>query len=346
MVEPTTTPDTPVLTAEDVIARTRQLVAEAFRAENSGRQAGRTPRRLTMSGLGGCTRHAVYCLAGTPPTDTPTAEEGRAALLGTWIHDGLLPAMARQIGDHAVTEVPVTLRAAGQIITGTLDLADHDTVWDLKTVREWRLDGVRRHGTYDEHRMQVMGYALARHQSGHPVRWVCWLYLDRSTGELHIIAEPFTNSAAMTVIDRVTLLCAYADSDPDAAPRDERGPGLSYVCDRCAWLRRCWGDDALPGEVGVQRSLAATPEGIEAALELYATGAAAASRGRKDQEFAKAILAGVPDNTYGRWILAHGRPAVHEEESQVEGANGARKRGPSTRQPVGRIIVKPAPQGV
>ncbi len=317
-------------TAVDLADYTRDLVGTAFRHENTTRQADRDPTRLTMSGLGGCTRAAAYQIAGTPPSDVVVAEEARQAMLGTWIHEHLLPSLGDLLhadGSPAVVEEPVELHAASETIRGTLDLATDAVVWDLKSVREWRLGGVRRRGTYSEHRVQVLGYALARYQAGYPVRWVVWLYIDRSTGQVHVEVEEFTNAAALSVINRVGEIRFFADDNPDLAPRRSvagdrrnalRGPGLSFQCDRCPWLRRCWGDDAVPGVTGAQKSVAATDAGIEYALALYERGAEGESGGKSDKEFAKLILAEVPDGVYGAWEYRHGRPGSQRDWQEVE----------------------------
>lgn len=330
-------------TPEAVAASTRRLVTRAFTLENDARQAHRDPTALTMSGLGGCTRACAYAIAGTPPSDVAPAEDARQAVLGVWIHEHLLPWLARLLGPDAVFEQPVELRAAGLVIPGTLDLANPIGVWDVKSVREWRLHGVRRAGTYSEHRVQVLGYALARFQAGHPVKWVAYLYIDRSTGDVHVEVEAFTNRAALAVIDRVETIRFHAQA-PDQAPRDGRGPGLSYACDRCPWLRRCWGDDAQPGHTGVQQILAATPEGIEEALRLYIEGAAAESAGKKDKEFAKLVLANVPSGAYGRWELGRGRPGEMLDQQRVRADYAARGEAPPMMPTAGRIIVKFRPQ--
>ncbi len=332
-------------TADGVATATRQLVAAAFEADNTARQADRDPTQLSMSGLGGCTRAAAYSIAGTPPTDVAPPEDARQAMLGTWIHEHLLPGMAAQAGPDAVVEQPAQLRAAGLVIPGTLDLAMPEIVWDLKSVREWRLSGVRRHGTYADHRVQVMGYALARYQAGYPVRWVAWLYLDRATGDTHIEVEPFTNAAALAVVDRVSEIAYHAQA-PDDAPREGHGPGLSFACDRCPWLRRCWGPDATPGEPGAQKSQAATIEGIVETLELYAAAAAVTGPAEKDKDFAKLVLSAVPDGRYGRWILRRGEPGETTDMAEVERLLTEHGIPVPKRPKAGAISVRPAPQEV
>lgn len=331
--------------AVDVAVLTRDLVSTAFARANALGQADRNPTTLSMSGLGGCTRCAAYSIAGTPPSDVAPAEEARMAVLGTWIHLHLLPLMAEMLGPGAVYEQAVQLKAAGLVIPGTLDLAVDDVVWDLKSVREWRLNGVRRRGTFGEHRVQVMGYALARFQAGYPVRWVCWLYMDRSTGDIHVEVERFNNRAALAVIERVGQIRFHAD-DPDNAPREARGPGLSLACDHCPWLRRCWGPDAVPGEKGAQKSMAATVEGIAEALAIYAAGADLTSRGEKDKDFAKLVLAAVPDGPYGPWLLKRGKAGEMPDQAAMIEALTALGVPIPMKPRAGAIGVRPAPQEV
>lgn len=334
--------------AAELADQIRQMAAAAFTMANAEGQADRDPTALSMSGLGGCTRAAAYAVAGTPASDVHPPEEARAAVLGTVAHEILLPHMAAQ-RPGAVVEHPVKLHAAGQVIPGTLDLAWPGVVLDLKTVGSWRLSDIRGAGAYTAHRLQVLGYALAHHQAGNRVDQLVWLYLDRATGEVEPVVEPFTNGAALAVVDRVRHITEHARR-PDDAPRmgaaggngrgsTMRGPGLSVVCDSCSWLRRCWGDDAVPGEVGAQRILARTDAGVEAALALYDAGSAAASEGKADAEFAKAILEDTPDATYGPWSLRRGKPGQLLDQAQVRADYAERGKGPPMRPTAGRMNV-------
>lgn len=308
-------------TAEATAADIRDRVSAALSASFLAAQADNPhdPTELSMSGLGGCTRAAAYQVAGTEPSNTPPPEEGRAAMLGEWIHNGLLPRLAAALGVNVAeleVEKPVVLRAAGIVIPGRADLAG-DVVLDLKTVGEHRLQGVRRSGEYADHRQQVMGYALACFQAGRRVRWVVWLYIDRATGDHEVIVEPFTNAAALSVVERVREIRSYADEDPDSAPRDGRGPGFSFACDRCPWLRRCWGEDAVPGRVGVQKILAADAPGTVAAIELLDGARHRLSTGKRDEEFAKAVLEGKQAAQYGEWQLRYTRGRSGTDMDQV-----------------------------
>jgi hypothetical protein len=287
------------------------MTVAAFVDENSRRQADRDRTALTMSGLGGCTRANAYAIAGTPASEEARPEEARAALLGSGAHDWFLPALARviaaKIGAQVDVEQRVTLRAGGLVIPGSLDLAFDDVVVDLKTVGERKLHGVRRRGEpYDEHFLQVFGYALARHQAGHTIRWVVFLYMDRTTGDVHPVVVPFTNDALLAVVDRATNLRRLAH-DPDSAPRDAHGPGKSIACDRCPWLRRCWGPDATPGRTGAQVVAAGDWEGLSYVLQLYADAAALATGAEADKDFAKLAIAATRAGTYGDYKITRSR---------------------------------------
>lgn len=301
----------PEVDASIIAGFIEEMTVAAFTDENARRQADRDPTALTLSGLGGCTRAGAYATARTPASDHHGPEEARAALLGSGAHDWLLPALARvitaKIGAVCEVERRVTLKAGGLTITGSLDLAFDDVVLDLKTVGERKLHGVRRRGEpYDEHFLQVFGYALARHQAGQSVRWVVFLYLDRTTGDIHPLVVPFHNAAMLAVIDRAALIRRLA-VDPDSAPRDGRGPGKSLACDRCPWLRRCWGPDARPGQTGAQVVAAGDWEGLTYLLQLYADAAALATAAEADKDFAKLAISATKAGTYGNYKISRSK---------------------------------------
>lgn len=281
---------TPAQAAAVLKAATRQ----AFMAESTARQ--RDPYRIGLSSMGRCRRRNAYALARTPITDTPPAREGREANLGTWEHAGLLPQLAAGLGGE--TEVKVVLKAAGLELYGSIDLDIALGPVDLKTVGEHRLQRVRRSPTIlPEHRFQVSAYALARLQSGRPVRQIAVIYMDRATGEDEVLVETFTNAAALAVIDRIEQWQAYAAQDPDMAPRDERGPGMSFACDECWWLKRCWGPDATPRQTGPQ-SVSDRADIINVLAE-YAEARDREGQAKKDKEWAAARLERVRYGLYG-----------------------------------------------
>lgn len=289
--------------AEEERKRLAAATGRAFLAESAARQ--RPPHHFGLSSVGGCRKAGAYAISRTPPSDPDIpVREGRAANLGTWQHAGLLPRLAEQL-PGAQTEVKVQLRLAGLVIPGSIDLDDPQTVLDLKTVGEYRLNGVvRTNAAYPNHRLQAGGYGLARLQEGRPPRYVAFHYLDRANGDECIVVEPFTNAYAQQVVDRVEELAELALA-PDEAPRDERGPGLSFSCDECPWLRRCWGPDAEPGSTRALR--AHDDPAIEAALIDYDRARALESQAKRDKKLAEAQVEGVRYGQYGRASYGRGK---------------------------------------
>lgn len=233
---------------------TKKFVCDAikkgFIEESNSRK--RHPHVFSISQLSGCTRRAAYSLGCVEPSEECPEEESRAANLGTWEHAGLLPQIAKQINGEV--EVPVTLNVSGTEIPGMIDVSHPEMVLDLKTVGEWRLQAVRRDGAFSDHIMQVAAYALAKLQSGECPKWLVLMYMDRASGEDEILVEKFTNEHVELVLDRVREILFWVNGDPDQAPRTKAngaallGPGYSFICNSCPWLRRCWGDDAKRGE--------------------------------------------------------------------------------------------------
>lgn len=254
------------LPAADVAVLARTLdtgVGRAYAAANTrGQQARRALFGLSMSALGGCTRQAAYRVAQLPPdpqhVEVMNEDEARAAMVGTWIHDGLLPELAGLLagGEHekrVEMVVPVGPTVDGVTPLTTVDgSADCYTraagggVIDLKTVGAFKLGDIDVYGPRNRHRTQVRGYASALVQMGYPVAWTAWVYLDRGDGGVKTVVEPFGREQYVATLRRVQYLVELSHT-PDDAPREERGPGLSWVCDGCPFLRRCWGEGAQPG---------------------------------------------------------------------------------------------------
>lgn len=250
--------------AVPVLARALERAAGRVfkRANRAGQEARANLFGLGMSGLGGCTREAAYRISGTEPSDPALAvdDEARQAMVGTWIHAGFLPELA-EILHAAEVEMKVELRVpldpadgspSPQIVTvpGSADCytgALGGGVIDLKTIGAYKLGEIDHHGAHEEHRKQVRGYASACCQLGLPVTWIAWLYMDRANGDVHVVVEPFGDKEYEATLSHVRRLWE-AGQRPDYAPRTERGPGLSWKCDVCPWLRRCWGPDAEPGD--------------------------------------------------------------------------------------------------
>ncbi len=287
---------------DDIAARLHQAVADAFTAYTTDVQNQREDLfALTMSGLGGCSRAAAYRIARTEPSEPLVFREMREANIGTMMHLGLLPHLARFLAGEE--EVAVTLREGGLVIKGRSDLyTERDKlVADLKTVGQYKFTALGETANRS-HRLQVAGYALAVQQGGQEVEWVAWVYVDRSSGQDQIIAEPFGEELINLVRERCAELATYAEN-PEAAPRDERGPGLSIICDSCPWLRECWGADARPGEIGAQRILCHDQAAVAEALRLYDDARAREKEATADKEFARAMFSGFEPGAYGEFAF-------------------------------------------
>jgi hypothetical protein len=288
------------MTAAELADLLTAAINDAFTAYTAHAQSQRDDLyALTMSGLGGCTRQAAYRVARTEPSEELVFRPMREANIGTMIHLGLLPHLAELLGGRE--EIAVELGTSALTIKGRSDLyvPGLRLVADLKTVGLYRF-GMLGDTASRAHRLQVAGYAMAVIQSGQEVDWIAWLYVDRSSGAEHIVVEQWCDDLVELVESRCEELTMFAET-PDAAPRDERGPGLSYVCDSCPWLRTCWGEDARPGEVGAQKILARDHGGVERALKLYDDARAREKEAASDKEFARAMFSDYETGKYGEF---------------------------------------------
>jgi hypothetical protein len=290
--------------AADLEKALSDAVATAFRAYTEHAQSQRADLyALTMSGLGSCTRQAAYRVARTAPSEPLVFQEMREANIGTMIHLGLLPHLAAATG--GTEEIAVTLHAGTLTIDGRTDLYSERlrAVIDLKTVGTYKFAGLGA-TIVPAHRLQVAGYAQAIRQSNRAVDWIAWAYLDRSSGSVRPIVEPWSDELEQLVAQRCEEITLFAE-DPDAAPRDERGPGLSYVCDGCPWLRECWGRDAEPGVVGAQKTVLREHGGVEEALRLYDEARARRDEAAEEMAFAKAMFGDYDTGQYGAYSFSY-----------------------------------------
>lgn len=314
----------PTSEVRDTIA---DAAKRAFQAESATRQRG--PYVLGMSTLGRCTRQLGYVLAGTPASDTPPVREGRAANLGTWEHEGLNPRIAEILVEHdAKCETELTATIAGHQFIGHADIEVDNGIIDLKTVGEYKLSKVRLNGPFPEHLLQVGAYALARLQAGRPVDWIVIYYLDRANGDEEIIVIPVTRALLLDVIERVNVISMALDQ-PETLPRmsasgwSNAGPGASFTCDECHFLRHCWGPDAQPGKpVRVQAKSLEDPEAHSVLAEyLAAQQEEAAAKRRKDA--AKARMVDMQPGQYTQpgqptLSLTRGKPIEKFDQGQAK----------------------------
>lgn len=248
-----------------------------------------------ISALGGCERQVAYLIARTPPTNTPPPT--KPAVLGTWLHEKILPLLADSLGADSEVEGEVFVEG----LKGHSDLYVQvgPIVVDLKTCTESAISRARRKGPTRNHLWQTLGYGKARRDAGQPVEQVAIIYLDRARGEHYVWTAPYDEAEANEAMRWYADVRAVAKRDPDLAARGGRGPGLDWKCDACKWLDRCW-----PDRQATIRTEADDPgPAIEAALKMRLEGSDREADGKADKAFAEAILEGLPEGEYGPYRL-------------------------------------------
>ncbi|OIJ87750.1 hypothetical protein BIV25_37960 [Streptomyces sp. MUSC 14] len=295
---------------------------------------------LGPSSIGLCRRRAAYEVHGTWPTDL--ADNRHAAILGTWLHEGILRVLAKQYG--AFTELELTngtLLGHADAYWAPAGVADHNgsvnagelgVVEDVKTKSTRALDVVVRQGPSRHEWFQVDLYAhllrtgaLTEHPylaAGEPlpVDVVRLRYVGREYGQVVVHQRPYDKDVTQQAL-------AWAEDvldspNPDAMPRDLDGPGLSIICDNCPFRSACWQLD--PRQVpdrAPQTILAEDAADITAALSAYADAAETESAAKKRKAKARKILDAAEPGTYGdfklSWSGGNPRPPVPDPEAMV-----------------------------
>ncbi|MFJ4684695.1 PD-(D/E)XK nuclease family protein [Streptomyces sp. NPDC088789] len=286
-----------------------------------------------------CGRRAAYILHGVTPTNHA---DKRAAILGTFIHYGLLESarteygwlVERSVQDHlirghvdvvqldAATAARLPARHRPAIPAGVL------TVEDVKTKSTYLWDRVLRYGATAAELRQVHLYAGALHAVGFEnvpgqrylsrlgpleIGRIRFRFINRDSGAEHIQEidfDPQRVAEAQWWVDRVR-----ETSDPEEMPRDFNGPSLDAICDYCPFRSLCWPGTA-PG-VPEQAALIHNDADREQALVDYVKGHELASEGNRIKTFARKKLDQSPAGTYGPNKLSW-RGGNDEEKDDVE----------------------------
>lgn len=262
----------------------------------------RTP--VTMSMIGGCRRQAAYALdLGWP--DIP-GTSGGAAYAGGAIHTRLLPDLAARLGGHWEEEVELTIE--GITISGHVDLVLWEgEVLDVKTVSAFYYPVVRRKVPWN-HRLQPTGYALATDSIGCTL-----LYVNRSDPDQRFA----TSWDADRYVHDLRRWVRDVQRRPELVPRDERGPGLSIICDSCPFAGQCWG----PPEEKPPQAVVVDELGIELALEEYDAARETEKEAKAEKEFWRRALDGYEPAPYGDWELGwtgkSGEDLVEDKDAAV-----------------------------
>lgn len=282
-----------------------QLVAGAMRSAEMDRP--RTQQlQPGISSIGGCRRRVSYGHHQVPWTDEPGYSG--AAQLGTWLHSQLLPLLRKALPGRVLVEKPVHLdwqAEDGRLfsVPGTLDLYAWRmrTLLDLKTADDYRLASYRVDGVPRKHSWQLHLYAEALAAAGIPrPQRMAIVYLGRTRGQLEVIDVPWQEG---TLLEALAWYEEATAQPPSQTPRDERGPGLSWVCDACPWRSSCWEGYDPPQQALVAEGQVSVGEALSG---LWQAGQAEA-QGKKDKAFYRAILDGQPTGLYGQWELKRTR---------------------------------------
>ena len=272
-----------------------------------------------------CERRAAYLLAGTEPSD---ATDKRAAILGTYIHEGLLESARREYGWLIETTVQDPL-VRGHIDAVQLDQATaarlparhrprvHATaeqgvvVEDVKTKSTYLWDRVLRYGATAAELRQVYTHARLLRTSGFAdirgqrylhrlgpidVRTIRIRFINRDNGQEHLQEfgfDPLEAERARWWVERVRAL-----PGPDAAQRDHDGPGLSAVCDHCPFRSQCWPLSSPPG-AAPQSVLVRDDADRAQALGDYVRGSELEKDGKQVKALARKMLDASPAGIYG-----------------------------------------------
>lgn len=284
-------------------------------------------RKLGPSAIGTCRRRAGYIRFGEPPA---VDDNKRAAILGTWLHKGLLDTLRREYG--AVIEITVE----DDKLKGHVDAyyPTAEVVEDAKTKSIYVIDKVTERGPSVEDLFQIHlygdllrtgkyrfkkglpGAAFSSAAPPLPVARVRLRYLCRDNGKEWVWEQPFSESILEEA--RAWLTQVLAAKTVDDLPRDHDGPGLSVICDNCPSRKPCW--PSRPDGSAVQAVLIRDDADIARTLVEYDAARSMASEGDAAKRLARAKLDGSPAGQYGDLVLSWtgGREKPSEEVVDVD----------------------------
>jgi hypothetical protein len=191
---------------------------------------------LSISRIGICQEQTRRILLSEARTDSP---DTTAARLGTWLHEGILTAVAAQSTSTQV-EVEVEVTLAGQVLVGHVDLLDpaEPSVTDLKTVDGLgyaKAHGANRQQRYQRHLYYAAGVAAGLLPAEGIVRNV---WIDRSGRDhgCHVEQEPYDPAV---VEEAEAWLAGAIDAAADGV---EAAKNLT-MCGFCPFRTACRGNE-------------------------------------------------------------------------------------------------------
>ncbi len=289
-----------------------------------------------------CARRAGYLLHGRTPTDVG---EKRKAILGTWLHAGILDAareeygwlVERRVEDETVRghidAVQLDSATAARLpkrLRPTLP-AEETTVEDVKTKSTYQWDSVLRYGASEAELRQVYLYAdllgtegfasvRGQRQLAHlgpvPVARIRFRFINRDSGDDHVQEIAYEADRARRA--RWWVQQVRAAASPEELPRTFQGPGISAICDHCPFRTACWGP--LVAGRYPQSQLIHDDEERAKALAEYAEVSEQIKPLKDRQKFLRAQLEGSEPGVYGDNVLkwSGGNPTkVDDVEAMV-----------------------------
>ncbi|MFI9391877.1 PD-(D/E)XK nuclease family protein [Streptomyces bauhiniae] len=268
-----------------------------------------------------CARRAGYLLHGRTPTDTG---EKRKAILGTWLHAGILEAAREEYGWL------VERRVEDQLVRGHIDAvqldgataarlpkrlrpslpAEETTVEDVKTKSTYQWDNVLRYGASEAELRQVYLYAELLGSEGFasvrgqrqvarlgpvPVGRIRFRFINRDNGDDHVQEIAYEADRARRA--RWWVQQVRAAGSPEELPRTFQGPGISAICDHCPFRTACWGP-LVAGRSPQSQLIHDDAERAEALAE-YAEVSGQIKPLKEKQKFLRAKLDGSEPGVYG-----------------------------------------------
>ncbi|GAA0643011.1 hypothetical protein GCM10009548_04460 [Streptomyces malaysiensis subsp. malaysiensis] len=272
-----------------------------------------------------CARRAGYLLHGRTPTDTG---EKRKAILGTWLHNGMLDAAREEYGwliERRVEDDTVRGHIDAVQLDSTTAVrlpkrlrptlpAEETTVEDVKSKSTYQWDSVVRYGASEAELRQVYlyadllgteGFASVRGQrqlarlGPVPVARIRFRFINRDNGEDHIQEIAYEADRARRA--RWWVQQVRAAASPEELPRTFQGPGISTICDHCPFRTACWGP--LVAGRSPQSQLIHDDEEREKALAEYAEVSKQIKPLKDRQKYLRAQLDGSEPGVYGDNVL-------------------------------------------
>lgn len=199
-------------------------------------------REIGVSDVGYCSAKALFKWTQVPATEAPA---GRAALMGTWAHQGL--ALARKEYDPSLlieARLQITL-PSGLVLVGNADeiSPEFDETTDAKTVAdEAALIALRRTGSTEQQRYQRHLYHFGAIQAGYCTEagMVRNVWIDRAgqANWVYVEQEPFDINVVHAA-DRWLGDVIYAAEHNEEAPRDKH---FDHCRAYCEFFSHCRGD--------------------------------------------------------------------------------------------------------